>query len=363
MSKVHDKLQHLTIDLSARICDTIRAIDQGSRQVALVVDAEGRLVATVTDGDIRRALLSGLNLDTPITEVMRPDFVAVRTTDGPEAARRLMWARKLHQVPIIDCEGKPVDLIHIDGLEGVADRNTRVVLMAGGLGTRLRPLTETLPKPMLPVGDKPILELILRNFVGQGYRNFTISINYKGEIIRDYFGDGGWLNASIDYIEESKRMGTAGALSLLKSSPESPFIVMNSDLLTAVPFDSLVQFHEETDAIGTMCARDYPMQVPYGVIEVEETALRRIVEKPVYSHFVNAGIYVLSPDALRHVVEDEYLDMPELFERVVMSGARASVFPIQEYWMDIGRPEDLKQARNEFDRVFGVATEAWVSNG
>lgn len=355
MTERRAKLKSLTLTETATINEALAAIDRGERQIALIVDGDGRLLATVTDGDIRRGLLRGVRLDAPVSDVMQTNFTSISEGTGHAAALELMQAKGLHQLPVVDSAGRMFDLLVIDDVSTKMRRDTHVILMAGGLGTRLRPLTETVPKPMLPVGGKPILELILRNLTDQGFFDFTISLNYKGEMIRDYFGDGGRFNARIDYVEENKRMGTAGALSLLKTRPESPFIVMNGDLLTAIPFEALVQFHHETESFATMCARDYLMQVPYGVIEVENTTLKRIVEKPTYSHFVNAGIYVLSPEALDHLTPDEYLDMPTLFERFMGSGARASVFPVKEYWMDIGRPEDLHKARNEYSDMFGAA--------
>ena len=348
------KLAPLTLSETDTVRDAMAAIDRGARQIALVLAPDGKLVATVTDGDIRRGLLRGVGLDAPVNEVMHTGFIAITDAEGHKAAFNLMQARRLHHVPILDNDGRLVDLATVEEVPGLVQRNTNVVLMAGGLGTRLRPLTETVPKPMLEVGNKPILELILRNFTEQGFHNFTISLNYKGEMIREHFGDGSEFDARITYVQETKRLGTAGALSLLETRPKSPFIVMNADLLTTIPFDAVLRFHEETGAVGTMCARNYAMQVPYGVIEVEDTALKGIVEKPTHSHLVNAGIYVLSPAALDYVVADEFLDMPNLFERVMKSGARASVFPIQEYWMDIGRPEDLHQARTEYEDVFGL---------
>ncbi|MEO1987389.1 MAG: nucleotidyltransferase family protein [Martelella sp.] len=347
----------MTISEAATVREAMETIDRGARQIAVVVDADGRLLATVTDGDIRRGLLRGVGLDAPVTEVMHTKFTSVSEAEGYEVALGLMKARGLHQMPIVDDMGRLIDLALIDEMPGLKRRDTKVVLMAGGLGTRLRPMTETVPKPMLPIGDRPILELILHNFIDQGFHNFTIALNYKGNIIRKHFGDGSRFNASIEYVEETKRMGTAGALSLISDRPEKPFIVMNGDLLTAIPFNALMRFHEETEAMGTMCARDYPMQVPYGVIEVEDSMLQRIVEKPTYSHFVNAGIYVLSPEALDHVMADETLDMPTLFERIMSGGAKASVFPIQEYWMDIGRHEDLERARTEYHEVFQPAIQ------
>lgn len=344
-------LKALTVPETATVRDAMEAIDRGAKQIALVVDEGGHLRATVTDGDIRRGLLRGTGLDAQVTEIMQTDFTAMRENEGRAAAMALMRARGLHHVPIINATGSLVDLVLIDEFSGIIRRDTQVVLMAGGLGTRLRPLTETVPKPMLPVGGKPILELILRNFTEQGFQKFTIALNYRGNMIRDYFGDGSRFDAEITYLEETKKLGTAGALSLLETRPEQPFIVMNGDLLTSTPFDALLRFNAETNAVATMCARDYTMKVPYGVIEMEDSALRRIVEKPTYSHFVNAGIYVLSPDTLDHVEPDEPLDMPTLFERIIATGAEASVFPIQEYWVDIGRHEDLERARAEFGEV------------
>lgn len=352
-----EDINALTVSVGATIREAMAKIELGARQIALVVDHDNVLMATVTDGDIRRGLLRGLGLDAPVTKVMHTNFTAATEAEGREAARGLMRARGLHQVPIVDAVGRLVDLALVDELPGMVRHNTPVVLMAGGLGTRLLPLTETVPKPMLTVAGKPILEWILRNFIEQGFHDFTISLNYKGNMIRDYFKDGSRFNARISYLEEDKRMGTGGALSLLRARPESPFIVMNGDLLTTIRIDALLKFHQETGALGTMCARDYTMQVPYGVIEVEDTYLKRIVEKPVYSRLVNAGIYALSPGALVHVRPDEFLDMPDLLGRIMDAGARVSVFPVSDYWVDIGRHEDLDRARNDFTNVFAPRPE------
>lgn len=349
MTSPSPRLASLIVSSTATIRDAMVAIDRGARQIALVTDPSGRLIGTVTDGDIRRALLRGGALDAPVTEVTRTDFAAARIDAGISAARQLMQTRKLHQVPILDPEGRPVDLVHVDDLSGLTRRETRVVLMAGGLGTRLRPLTETVPKPMLPIGGRPILEKIIDAFVAQGFYRFTVTLNYKGEMIRDHFGDGAGFGAQIEYVQETKRMGTAGALSLLPERPEEPFVVMNGDLLTTLQFESLLRFHGDTAAIATMCAREYTFQVPYGVVMVDQTQLSSIVEKPTHTHLVNAGIYVLSPDALDYVVPGEALDMTTLFERAVGQGRTVSVFPLQEYWIDIGRMEDLERARADFN--------------
>lgn len=338
----------LVVAASATIRQAMEAIERGGRQIALVVDHDQRLLATVTDGDIRRGLLRGVQMEMPVTKVMRTNFTAVTEAEGRTFALQLMKAQGLHQVPILDEAGRVVDLAIFEEVSGPLRHGTRVVLMAGGLGMRLRPLTENLPKPMVPIGGKPLLELILSNFTAQGFHDFTISLNYKGEIIREYFGDGRRFNARIDYVEEAKRMGTAGALSLLENRPEGAFLVMNADVFTQVPFGALLRFHGETGCVSTMCARSYQVQVPYGVIEVEGAELRRIVEKPTHSYLVNAGIYVLSPEVLDHVAADEFLDMPNLFERIIARGQKAAVFPIEESWVDIGQIDDLRRAQAEF---------------
>jgi len=348
-----ENTSNLLVSTDATLRDAIEAIDRGARQVALVVRQDGVLEAVVTDGDIRRGLLRGLGLDAPVSEVMNRNPVTAPASDGREGALRIMRARALHHVPLVDEAGRLVDLAWIDEISTVRTRSTRVVIMAGGLGKRLRPLTENLPKPMLPVGGRPLLELIIRSLVEQGFRRMTISVNYLGHIIQQHFGNGSTYGAEIDYIEETTRMGTAGALSLLLKRPSEPFVVMNGDLLTSVRFSSLLDFHNETGAVATMCAREYDIEIPYGVIKADGSRLVELEEKPIRSHFVNAGIYVLHPEVVDYIHRDTPMDMPDLFARIMAAGYEASVFPIREYWKDIGHPDDLDQARAELQEAFG----------
>ena len=226
--------------------------------------------------------------------------------------------------------------------------------MAGGLGTRLRPLTQDTPKPLLKVGNKPILETIIENFAKYGFVNITISVNYKADMIKEYFGDGSALGVNIDYIEESKRLGTAGALSLIKERPQEPFFVMNADLLTNVNFEHLLDFHLLERSVATMCVREYDYQVPYGVIETDGSLITSIKEKPLHKFFVNAGIYTLSPQVFEYIPKDEFYDMPTLFEDIIANNLKSVSFPIHEYWLDIGRMEEFEQAQNEYNEVFSV---------
>ena len=350
---MNNEISKFLIAPTASVHDAVAAIDRGGRQMALVVDENQHLLATVTDGDIRRGLLRGVGLDARVRDVMHKTPTVITRAEGVEAARRLMREKSLHQVPVVDETGKLVDLAWIDDVTGPVLFDTRVVLMAGGLGSRLRPLTDHTPKPMLTVGERPLLENIIRNFRGQGFHRFTLSLNYKAEIIRDHFKDGAAIDCQIDYVDETTRMGTAGALSLLQDRPTEPFVVMNGDLLTSVQFGALMDFHRETGAMATVCAREFSMQVPYGVIQSEGTRLLGIEEKPTQTYFVSGGIYVLSPEVLDMLEPDTPLDRPQLLDRLMGADKIVSVFPIREYWVDIGRIEDLDRARSEFNSVFG----------
>lgn len=347
-----DALKALTIAPEATLREAMEAIDRSKRQIALVVDKEGRLVATVTDGDVRRGLLRGADLEGPVGEVMHRTPTTVTEGAPLTETRKLIREKKLHHVPVLDGAGRLVDLALVDELFGVTPKDTRVVLMAGGLGTRLRPLTETVPKPMLTVGGKPLLEQIIGVFADQGFWRISISVNYRAEMVRDHFGDGSELGVSIDYIEENQRMGTAGALSLLSEPPEGPFIVMNGDLLVTLQFADLLAFHHEKGATGTLVVREYENQIPYGVVRSSDGLMTAIEEKPVERHFVNGGIYVLSPQALDHLTPGEPLDMPDLLLSIQRAGGNVGVFPLRDYWRDIGRIDDLEAARSEFDSVF-----------
>lgn len=346
-------LKSLTIGPEVTVRDAIAAIDRSGRQIALVVDAGGRLLATVTDGDVRRGILKGVDLDGPVSQVMHTTPTAVREGVPDAETRALLRARKLHHVPVIDADGCLVDLATVDDLFGVTPKDTRIVLMAGGLGTRLRPLTDNTPKPMIPVGGKPLLEQIIGVFADQGFWKISISVNYRREMIIDHFGDGKSLGVEIDYIHEDRAMGTAGALSLLNERPDAPFVVMNGDLLVSLQFSDLLAFHRNTGAMGTMVVREYEQQVPYGVVRAEGDYMTGIEEKPVERYFVNGGIYVLSPEALDLIPAGAPMDMPSLLTKITEQGEKVSVFPLRDYWRDIGRIADLEAARMEFDSVFG----------
>lgn len=347
------QLQDILVSPDATILQAIQAIDRGALQAVLVVDANRRLLGTVTDGDIRRGILRGVGVDQPVREIMNTQPVSLRDGDDRAAALGLMKRLSIHHLPVVDAQGRVIGIEWFDELVAGPHEETWVALMVGGLGTRLRPLTRNLPKPMIPVGGRPLLETIIVSLATQGYYRFFLCINYMADVIRDYFGDGTKLGVEITYLEEKERMGTAGALSLLPDRPTEPMLVMNGDLLTTVNFNSLIAFHKEHNAAATMCVREYSMQVPYGVVRTDGSRLLGVTEKPVEKYFVNAGIYVLDPPALDLIPKGQFFDMPDLFSRILDQGGVASVFPIREYWRDIGRIDDLERARSEYLEVFG----------
>lgn len=341
----------VTIHPHATLKEALQVIDSGAIQIALVVNAESRLLGTITDGDIRRGLLRGEDLQTPIESVMNPNPVTGLIDEDQAIWQRTMLRHNLQHLPILDMNGHVVDLArYIPPQE--PERENPIILMAGGLGTRLRPLTENQPKPLLRVGAKPILETIIENFRGQGFHRFYLSINYKGEMIREYFGSGEKWDVDIQYLEEKERLGTAGALSLLPERPTCPFIVMNGDLLTNVDFVRLLDFHERQAAAATMCVREYSYQVPYGVIEINDYSVEKLVEKPIKQHFVNAGIYTLDPELLDLIPSHSYYDMTTLLESLIANGKKVSGFPLRDYWLDIGRMDDFERAHDEYRDYF-----------
>lgn len=334
------------------IIDTMKVIDQSSLQFAVVVDDNMHLLGTVTDGDIRRGILRGLPLEIPIHKVMNKSPVCGESGKKTFYYKELMSKRQLKQLPIVDHKRRVQQILFIEDVAQALQKENIVVLMAGGLGTRLRPLTDDIPKPMLTVGDKPILETIIESFKSFGFTKFVLCVNYKKEIIKDYFQDGAYLGVEIEYIEENKQLGTAGALALLTEKPNEPFFVMNGDLLTKINYEQLLDFHNETKSVATMCVREYEYQVPYGVIETENHRLLSIVEKPVHKSFVNAGIYVLNPEVLQDVPQHEFYDMPNLFKDIMDQQREVAAFPLREYWLDIGRMDDYEKANTDFEMNF-----------
>lgn len=332
--------------------EAIAIMDSSGLRIALVVDNSQRLQGTLTDGDVRRALLRHIPLDVPVEQVMCAIPKVAQRNWSRERVLSVMESSQLLQLPIVDDEGC---IVGLETLHDLLDRrllNNPVFLMAGGFGTRLHPLTQECPKPLLKVGEKPILELILEGFIKAGFHRFFISTHYLSEMVREHFGDGSNWGVSIRYTHEEAPLGTGGALGLLPHEEiNEPIFIMNGDLLTTLNYRELLDFHNENSSVATMCVRQFEYQVPYGVVQSEGHLVRTMIEKPIQKFFVNAGVYVLSPELVKSVKPGIRIDMPTLLERSIAAGEHVTMFPVHEYWLDIGRMEDFKRAQTEISTL------------
>lgn len=334
----------------ASLSEAIQVINLGALRIAIVVDGERRLLGTITDGDVRRALILQNGMDTPVAEIMSRKPITASIYNDRKSILLMMKASDVLQVPIVDENRCVVGLETLQQLLEPCRLDNLVFLMAGGFGKRLRPLTDDIPKPLLKVGHKPILETILKQIIESGFYNFSISTHYKAEQVKDYFGDGSKWGVNISYVHESEPLGTAGALGLLpRDALQQPLLMMNGDLLTKIDFQQLLQFHNEQNCAATMCVREYDFQVPYGVVEQNNNIIKGIIEKPIHKFFVNAGIYILDPDVVASVQPNQSIDMPTLLENQIEGGKKIAAFPIHEYWIDIGRMEEYERANRDVD--------------
>ncbi len=331
---------------------TLAAMDSGGWRIALVCDEDRHLQGVITDGDVRRALLRHAGLDTPAKAVMNPRPVTTSMDTDRSQRLRLMLERSIERLPIVDEQGRVCGIELLRDMIAPPARNNAVVLMAGGFGTRLRPLTQERPKPLLHVGDKPILEHILESFVEHGFHRFYISVHYKADMIRAHFGDGSRWGVEIHYLHEDEPLGTAGCLAHLPDEAlQAPVLVMNGDILTRVNFEALLNFHEEEQVAATLCVREYSFQIPFGVVRAEGHRLKSIEEKPVVQQFVSAGIYVLNPEVIRSIKQVP-VDVPDVLTRLQQEQQPVGVFPLHEYWLDIGRMDDFRRAQEEYVALF-----------
>lgn len=337
--------------------DSLRAamarMNEQEASIILVCDADLRLKGVVVDGDIRRALIANPDLDQPLVSLMTVSPRTVTADCGMHTLRALAESALSPWLPMVDSEGCVCGLIDLVRLRQEQNRlPNAVVLMAGGKGTRLHPYTLDVPKPMIPVGGRPILETIIRRLAGFGFERFYISVNYKAEQIIDHFGNGRGFGVEVDYLHEDQPLGTAGALQQLVGRETLPVLVMNGDVLTRLNLRALIDFHQHEGVAATLAVREHTYQVPFGVVEMEHHRLRELAEKPVHRMFINAGIYVLSPSALATIPEGEFFDMTQLLDALKDTSAGVACFPVAEYWMDVGRIDDLERARDEFEQHF-----------
>jgi dTDP-glucose pyrophosphorylase len=322
----------------------IRSLDSSGLQIVLVVSSNDTLVGTLTDGDIRRGLLRGLDMKSSVDSIVQHNPLVVPTQMGRDVVLQLMQANKFHQLPVVDERRKVVGLHLWDELIAPSERANLMVIMAGGRGTRLRPLTENCPKPLLPVNGKPMLEHIIERARLEGFRRFVLAVHYLSHMIEDHFGDGSHLHVRIDYLHEEMPLGTAGALGLLKPRPNEALLVTNGDVLTDIRYGELLDFHHRNAAAATMAVRLHEWQHPFGVVHTKGVDIIGFEEKPVTRSHINAGIYVLEPTALNALNEREPCDMPTLFSRLQERDARTIVYPMHEPWLDVGRPGDYDAA-------------------
>lgn len=337
----------------APLVDAIRAIEASRRRIAVVVSAAGQLVGTLTDGDIRRCLLSGGTLATPVCEAMNTQPLSAPSGSSDGYLLDLMRRGNVMAVPLVSADGGFDRLVHLTDLapEHVSAESANfafAVIMAGGEGMRLRPITENIPKPMVEIGGVPLLERQIERLIEAGVKRVYLSVNYLSHVIEGYFGDGSRLGIEIRYLREREKLGTGGALSLLPEVPDAPFLVMNGDILTTSDFSNLGVFHNSHKADITVAAIDYHVNIPFGVIHNEGPHVTKLAEKPSQRFLCNAGIYVLSPSALGLVLHGKPFNMTDLIEACLRKGRSVAVFPVHEYWSDIGTPADLDRARTLF---------------
>lgn len=349
-SKENSKDWQVTmLPLRSTIQQAIYSLEYSSKQIVLAISSDGKLAGTLTDGDIRRAFLRGLTLESHIDEAINRNPLVVPPEIGRDVVLQIMQANKIHQLPVVDHEGRVIDLHVWDSILEPRSFQNQMVIMAGGKGTRLRPHTENCPKPMLEINGRPMLEHIIERAMRDGFRNFVISVNYLGEMIEEYFDNGDRFGASISYLREKLPLGTAGSLSLLADNPPAvPFVVANGDVLTDIHFNEFLDFHLRHDADATMAVRQYEIQNQFGVVRTRGIKIDGFEEKPIYRSQVNAGMYVLAPEVLANLDYNQHCDMPTLFERINAKGGRTIVYPMHEPWLDVGRPEDLNLANSDF---------------
>ncbi|MFK7800621.1 MAG: nucleotidyltransferase family protein [Anaerolineae bacterium] len=349
-------VSNIKVSATSSIRDVMNTIDKGSIGIALLIDDDQRLIATITDGDIRRAVLSGLSFDEDIGRMVeqknafavpKKPITATENTSKQELLN-LMRQKTIHHIPILDSNERVVSIATLDELISDQTLPLQALIMAGGFGTRLRPLTNDMPKPMLPIGGVPLIERTVRQLKMYGITQINISLHYLPEKITDHLKDGDELGVKIDYIYEDEPLGTGGALDLIKDKSR-PLIVMNGDLSTSINFRDMYLFHKRYDSSITVGTRYYDVKVPYGIVETEGVSVARLREKPTYRYLANAGIYIVEPHTLSHIPKNEKFNMTDLIDIMIDSDKSVSSYPISEYWLDIGQISDYEQAQKDFE--------------
>lgn len=331
---------------SDSIEQAIKNLNDYANKIIIVADSDFILQGTVSDGDVRRGMISGIKLSDPIHKIMNRTPLTVPFNVERELISQIMRINKIYQIPVVDESGRIIDLHLHKEFNPSLKGNHLMVIMAGGIGSRLMPHTENCPKPLIKVAGKPILEHIINRAKLEGFTRFVLAINYLGDMIESYFGDGKFLSVDIDYLREESPLGTAGALSLIKNIPNDPFVVTNGDVLTDIRYSELLDFHIEQNAFATMAVKHHQLQQPFGVVDLKGIEIIGFEEKPLISCRVNAGIYAFNPSVFDYLSLNEKFDMPDLFMKMKLKDKKIIAYPMHEPWLDIGRPVDLINARN-----------------
>ncbi len=339
----------LCVNENDNIFQAMKNLDESGAKLAIVISNDWILKGIVSDGDIRRALLSGLNIQDSVTKAMNSNPIVAPASLRHFELHELMLANNISHVPVVNENGKLIRICSLKEVENSEPKKENaVVLMVGGLGTRLGELTANCPKPMLKLGDKPILEIIIENLREYGFYHFFLSVNYKSEIIESYFGDGSKFGINIKYVREKERMGTAGSLSLFEPINQLPVIVMNGDVLTKINFSSMIEFHNQNKLDACMCIFRHDFQIPFGVVKFENDLVVKIEEKPIHSSMVNAGIYSIDPALFELIPKNSFYDMPSFLEKIIFAKKKVGTFELRDYWLDIGRRDDFHRAEDEY---------------
>ena len=333
------------LEPDASMADAVQTLEKSRKfGICLILDRKKKLLGTITNGDIRRALIKQLSMATPVLEVMNKEPAVVRSGYAINEVRKLLVDRFVEMVPVLDNQGHVIDLVGSDSA-GRKYSGVPILLMAGGFGKRLLPLTEKLPKPLLKVSGKPIIQLIVEQLAAQGFRHIFVSVHYRGDMIRDFLGDGEKWDVDFRYLEEDRPLGTAGALSLLPDTgANGPLLIINSDLMTKLDYRWIIDFHNARGGGATVCTREYSLEIPYGVVEIEDQSVKGILEKPLQRYQVNAGIYVLDQEAIDIVSKEQMIDMTEVLIQQISANRKVNAYPIHEDWADIGRHSDYRRA-------------------
>jgi dTDP-glucose pyrophosphorylase len=332
------------LPLTSSIGQAISSLDLTATKIVLICNDQGYLEGTISDGDIRRGLLKGLDMNSPVASIVHRNAFVVPPQISRESVRELMTANKIQQIPVVD-ENRHVVGLHLwDEISLPINRSNLMVIMAGGIGSRLRPFTEDCPKPLLRISGRPMLEHIIERAKLDGFNHFVLAIHYLGHMIEDCFDNGERLGVRIDYLREDSPLGTAGALALLNPVPELPFIVTNGDVITDIRYGELLDFHVRHSAAATMAVRVHEWQHPFGVVQTQGIEIIGFEEKPIARTHINAGVYALDPSSMSFLKTDERCDMPTLFERLQSEGLKTVAYPMHEPWLDVGRPDDLLSA-------------------